>query len=85
MGDPGNAVARSFGVAWQLPDELRRVYLELGVDLETYNGDDSWTLPMPARFVIEAEGIIRSADVHPDYTTRPEPSEILEILRGLRA
>jgi len=40
---------------------------------------------MLARYVIDKEGIIRAADVNADYTTRPEPSETLTILRTLTA
>ena len=39
---------------------------------------------MPARFVIDRGGIIRSAESDPDYTTRPEPEETLAALRALR-
>jgi len=35
---------------------------------------------MPARFVIDRDGIIRCAEVNPDYTRRPEPSELLPVL-----
>ena len=54
------------------------------LDLTKYNGDASWTLPMPARFVIDRRGIIRSAESDPDYTTRPEPSDTLDALQALR-
>jgi alkyl hydroperoxide reductase subunit AhpC len=39
---------------------------------------------MPARFVIGADGVIRYAEVNPDYTRRPDPSELLPVLDGLR-
>ncbi len=45
------------------------------------NGEDSWTLPMPGRFVIAPDGIIAYAEVNPDYTHRPEPSALLPVLR----
>jgi peroxiredoxin len=54
-------------------------------DLEVVNGDDSWTLPMPAPFVIGRDGIIHYVEVNPDYTRRPDPSELFPILDGLRA
>jgi hypothetical protein len=38
---------------------------------------------MPARDVIDQEGIIRAADVNADYTIRPEPSETVRLLRTL--
>lgn len=83
LHDPGNKVASEFGLVWTLPEEMRRVHLQFGLDIPRYNGDDSWTLPMPGRFVVDREGIIRSAEVHPDYTTRPEPQDTLEVLKGL--
>jgi peroxiredoxin len=49
-----------------------------------FNGDDSWTLPMPARFVIDQKGILRHADVNADYTVRPDPSETIAVLKNLR-
>ena len=39
---------------------------------------------MPARFVIDRRGIIRSTESDPDYTTRPEPEDTLAALRALR-
>ncbi len=83
LSDPGNRVARKFSLVFQLSEELRKVYLSFGVDLEKFNGDDSWTLPMPARFVIDRSGIIRSADVSADYTIRPEPADTIKVLRCL--
>ncbi len=38
---------------------------------------------MPARYVIDKEGIIRAADVNANYTTRPEPSETVGLPRTL--
>ena len=49
------------------------------------NGDDSWTLPLAARYLIGQDGIIHSADVDPDYTVRTEPAETLQALKRLLA
>jgi hypothetical protein len=38
---------------------------------------------MPARFVIDQSGMIAYAEVNPDYTRRPDPSELLPILNRL--
>ena len=54
-----------------------------GLALPDFNGDESWELPIPARIVIDPEGIVRSVDADPDYTRRPEPESTLETLRGL--
>ena len=85
LTDRGNEVATKFGLRFTLPDYLRQVYRTFPLDLEKFNGDASWTLPIPARFVIDREGVIRYAEADPDYTTRPEPSETVAALRRLRA
>ncbi len=85
LSDPGNRVASRFGLTFTLPQDLREVYGKFGLDLSRYNGDDSWTLPMPARFVIDSAGIVRAADVNPDYTVRPEPEETLRVLKTLQS
>ena len=85
LTDRGNAVATRFGLTFTLPQYLRDIYATFPLDITKYNGDASWTLPMPARFVIDHRGIIRYADSDPDYTTRPEPEDTLAALRTLRA
>ncbi|HEY3720193.1 MAG TPA: peroxiredoxin-like family protein [Roseiarcus sp.] len=84
LSDHGNAVANAFGIRYRLPDDLIAVYKGFGNDLAIGNGEDSWTLPMPARFVIGTDGVIAYAEVNPDYTRRPDPSELLPVLRRLR-
>jgi peroxiredoxin len=85
LSDPGNVVAARFGLRFRLPDDLIELYKSLKNDLPAFNGDDSWTLPMPARFVIGQDGVIRYAEVNPDYTQRPEPSDMLPAIRAAAA
>lgn len=84
LRDHGNRVAEAYGLAFTLPDDLREIYLKFGIDLAKGNGDGTWRLPMPARFVIDRQSIIRAVDADPDYTRRPEPARTVEILRQLR-
>jgi peroxiredoxin len=79
--DEMSRVAEAFGLAFALPDDLRQVYLGFGNDLAVVNGDPSWRLPVPARFVIDANGIMRSVEADPDYRYRPEPETTLAALR----
>ena len=85
LRDFGNRVAEAYGLAFTLPDDLREIYLKFGIDLARGNGDGTWRLPVPARFVVDREGIIRAVDADPDYTRRSEPARTVEILAGLRA
>jgi peroxiredoxin len=85
LSDGHNEVARRFGIVVRLPADLARIYRKLDMDLAKFNGDASWELPLPARYVIDRENIIRAANVSFDYTIRPEPEETLAVLRALRA
>ena len=64
LRDEGNLIAAKFGLVFQLPADLREVYLKFGVDLPRFNGGDSWTLPMPAVCG-------RPAGCHPKRGCRP--------------
>jgi peroxiredoxin len=85
LSDPHNDVAAAFGLRFRLPDYLIELYKGFKNDLPAFNGDDSWTLPMPGRFVISRDGVICYAEVNPDYTQRPDPESLLPALRGLTA
>lgn len=83
LHDPGGATAEAYGLRWTLPADLQALYTEFGVDLPTVNGDDGWSLPIPARYLIDRTGVVRYARIDPDYTRRPEPKETLDALRRL--
>ena len=82
LSDRHNDVADAFGLRFALPDYLIELYKNLRNDLPTFNDDPSWTLPMPARYVIGQDGVIRYAEVNPDYTQRPEPEAMLDAICG---
>ena len=82
LSDPGNAYAAKLGLRFKLPDDLRAVYLSFGNDLAVRNGESSWTLPMPGRFVIDRSGVVRAADVDPDYEHRPEPQKTIDDIKA---
>jgi peroxiredoxin len=82
LSDTHNDVAAAFGLRFALPDYLVELYKNLKNDLPAFNGDPSWTLPMPARYVIGQDGTILYSEVNPDYTHRPEPADMLPALRS---
>ena len=83
LSDPGNAVAQKFGLVHSLPEDLKKIYLRFGIDLPKNNGDDSWTLPLPARFIIDREAVVRYAKTDADYTVRPDPEHTLKALKSI--
>jgi peroxiredoxin len=84
LSDDKSRVAAAYGLRFSLPDYLVELYKSFKNDLPTFNDDPAWVLPMPARYVIGSDGIIAYAEVHPDYTRRPDPSELLPVLDRLR-
>ena len=85
LSDVKREVADAFGIRFALPDYLVEVYAGFGNDLPKINDDPAWVLPMPARYVIGTDGVIAYSEVNPDYTQRPDPSELLPVLDRLVA
>jgi peroxiredoxin len=80
LSDPGNQVARQFGLVYRVPEEQKAIFRRSFVNLSLANGDESWELPIPATFIIDRDGRIAFAAADPDYTERPEPLDIVEQL-----
>ena len=84
LSDNANEVAEKFGLRWTMVDPLKSLYNDqFKINLPTYNGEDSWTLPMPARFLIDTDGIIKYAEAKADYTNRPNPDELIEVVKSI--
>ena len=85
LSDAKGKVGAAFGLRFNLPDYLVELYKQLKNDLTTFNDDPSWTLPMPARYVIGQDGVILYSEVNPDYTRRPEPEDMIPVLQRAAA
>ncbi|MBL8706087.1 MAG: AhpC/TSA family protein [Rhodospirillales bacterium] len=83
LADPGNRVARLFGLAYPMPDSLVMLYRSLGLDLAAANGSAAWELPLPATYVIARDGSVAEAYIDIDYTKRAEPADILAAVMRL--
>lgn len=83
LSDAGNAVADSFGLVFTLPEALRTVYARFGIDLPAANGDDTFRLPIPATYVLAADGTVAWRFADPDYTKRAEPDDVIAALSAL--
>jgi peroxiredoxin len=81
LSDVKGKVSEAFGLRFRLPDYLVDLYKQLKNDLPTFNDDPSWTLPMPARYVIGQDGAILYSEVNPDYTRRPAPEDMIPVLQ----
>ena len=84
VSDPGNVVARYLGILTQPSEDARAAQLQLGLDLTSVNADGTITLPMPATLILDGDHLVRWIDVHPDYSSRTEPEQILQALDEAR-
>ena len=80
LSDPDNTLLRDAGILTAPSPDARAAQLELGLDLEAVNADGTTALPMPTTLIIDPDLTVRWVDVHPDYSTRTEPAEILAAL-----
>ncbi|MEU9453320.1 peroxiredoxin-like family protein [Streptomyces sp. NPDC048277] len=83
LSDLGSDTAQQYGLAFDLPDDLAAVYDKLGFDLQRVNDGHPRTLPLPATYVIDRDGVIRWAFVDTDYTARAEPADVIAALDAL--
>ena len=82
LSDAGNQVARQFGLTYRVPDFQAEVYRRAFVNLPFTNGDESWELPIPATYILDHDGTVLYAAADEDYTERPDPSDIVAVLRS---
>jgi peroxiredoxin len=77
VSDPGNQLASALGIVTEPSAEAAAAQEKLGLDLAEHNADGGRRLPMPTTVVMDAIGVIRWIEVHPNYTTRSEVVDIL--------
>lgn len=80
LSDPGNALVRQLGILTEPAADARAAHTELGFDVADSNADSTGDIPFPTVLIVNAARTVTFADVHVDYTTRTEVSEILAAL-----
>lgn len=84
LSDQDAKIASEYGVAWEVPEFLmEHMRIDRNLDLEKINNGNSNTLPIPATFVLNSDGIVKWSYVDVDYRTRSEPNDIINALKNL--
>ncbi len=83
LSDKGNAVAEQYGVAYEIPEVARPLYLRLGHDLPRINGTGDWRVPLPATFLVAMDGTIALADAQRSLYQRLEPAALVSAMANL--
>jgi peroxiredoxin len=85
LSDTDNAVARQYRLTHTIDPEVVRYQLGNGNDVAAFNGSERAEVPLPATYIIDADGVVQFAFVRADYTRRAEPEDVLAVLRDLTA
>ncbi len=83
LSDPGSTLGRAAGIMTRPGEEALAAQLKLGLDLEAVNADGTPAIPMPTTLILDRDRIVQWVDVHPDYSARSEPEQILAALDAL--
>ena len=70
LSDARMGAAEAFGLAFRVSDDYYQRAKKFDIDLEEASGETHHALPVPAVYVIDADGVIRFAHSEPDYTQR---------------
>jgi peroxiredoxin len=84
LTDMDNGYALSLNLTIWLGPELERLLSSYGRALPDYHGNDAWTLPIPATFVVAPNGTIRARFVDPDFRRRMAVEELIDALKAAR-
>jgi peroxiredoxin len=86
LSDVDQRAISAYRVQFEIPPSMQALYLDdFHFDVRRETADGTWHLPVPATFVLDADGVVVRAHVDADYRTRMEVSAVLEALDELRA
>jgi peroxiredoxin len=81
LTDMDNGYALSLNLAIWLGAEMQKMLAGLR-DVPSFQGNNSWILPIPATFVVAKDGLVRARFVDPDYRKRMAIDDLLAALKG---
>lgn len=84
LSDEGNGFALSVNLVIWLGERIRSLDSALELAVEKGQGNNSWFVPIPATFVVGADGRIIARFVDPDFRKRMEVEDVLTALRRAR-
>ena len=80
LTDKDNTFAKQLGIVFELQDFVLPFYNALGINLSSFNKNDDTSLPIPAVFVVNENGIIIYKFADANYMNRIDIDELLNTL-----
>ena len=85
LSDMDLGYSLSLGLIFWVGAEIQRLYEDVGVELERYQGNRGHFLPMGAKFIVGQDGLIKARQVNIEFRERMEPEAVLAVLREMRS
>lgn len=85
LSDMDNAYALAVNVAFWVGDEKQRYMKAAGWDISPFHGNDFWTLPIPATFVVGTDGRVKARFLDPDYRRRMGVEDLVAAVKSCAA
>ena len=76
LTDMDNGYALSLNLAIWVGQEMETLLASAGCDVPTYQGNSAWMMPIPATFVVGADGMITARYLDPDFRLRMEIDQL---------
>ncbi|MEO5559199.1 MAG: peroxiredoxin-like family protein [Dokdonella sp.] len=83
LSDSTAAAIKAFGIAYRVDAATLAKLTAFGIDLEKSSGESHHALPVPAVYIVDAEGILQFSYVHPDYRVRVPSDVVLAAARAI--
>ena len=77
-----NGYALLLNLAFIVGDEKRIAMTSAGWVISPYQGNGNWTLPIPATFVVGADGLVKARFIDPDCRRGMDTDLILTALKS---
>jgi peroxiredoxin len=85
LSDMDLGYSLSLGLVFWIGTEVERLYQDIGIELERYQGNPGSFLPIGAKFIVGQDGLIKARQVNIEFRERMEPAAVLAVLRALRS
>jgi peroxiredoxin len=83
--DHDNRLGKGFGIVFEPDEASKAAAIAEGAFIGDTTGTGTWELPMPAAIVMGQDGIVRFAEISPDWLVRAEAEPILKAVQALTA
>jgi peroxiredoxin len=84
LSDINSELSSKIGISFELPENLKPIYYKFGIDIPKHNGDNNFTLPVPATYLIDKKKNVLLSFKDVDYTVRLNPEDIINQLEKLQ-